>query len=164
MCDAGCGDGHDHAHSHDHGHEHGHAHAHSHDHNPAHGEEGHECGSDCGHDHSHDDHAHDHSHDDRVGSVSMRVSGGLDLDKLNDWLGGLLSEKGQDIFRMKGILNIDNSDDRFVFQGVHEMFEGVVDRKWRDDEERESKLIFIGRELVKDELEQGFLNCLVHHG
>ena len=73
--------------------------------------------------------------------------------------GGLLLEKrGQDIFRMKGVLNIRGDERRYVFHGVHMMFEGRPDRAW-GDAPRSSQLVFIGRGLDREELETGFANC-----
>ncbi len=76
----------------------------------------------------------EHMHDQSITSVGIEVDGPVDLDKINDWLGWLLREKGTEIFRMKGILNINGSENRFVFQGVHMLFDGQPDRAWRADE------------------------------
>lgn len=61
---------------------------------------------------------------------------------------------------MKGVLNIADQSERFVFQGVHMLFDGQPQRTWRADEERRSEMIFIGRNLDRNELEQGFRQCL----
>ncbi len=101
----------------------------------------------------------DHEHDDEVASVGINVPGDLDEKKLNAWLGNLLQTKGTDIFRMKGVLSIRNNPDRFVFQGVHMLFDGRPDRPW-GDEPRHNSLIFIGRHLNRAELTEGFKQCL----
>jgi G3E family GTPase len=106
-----------------------------------------------------DDH-HDHEHDDAIFSVGITIPGALDSAKLNDWLRELLMTQGPDIFRMKGVLNIKGDKRRFVFQGVHMQFDGRPDRPWRHDEERDNKLIFIGRNLDRTKLEEMFRNCL----
>ncbi|MGY6500294.1 MAG: CobW family GTP-binding protein [Acidimicrobiales bacterium] len=103
----------------------------------------------------------DHQHDQSVTSVGIDLPGEIDVDKLNDWLGHLLSTKGVDIFRMKGILAVAGDDERFVFQGVHMLFDGKPDRPWRHDERRSNRMVFIGRNLDRDELEQSFAACLV---
>jgi G3E family GTPase len=103
----------------------------------------------------------EHMHDQSITSVGIEVDGPVDLEKINDWLGWLLREKGTEIFRMKGILNIDASDNRFVFQGVHMLFDGQPDRAWEPDESRVNKMIFIGRNLDRDELNSRFRACLV---
>lgn len=101
-----------------------------------------------------------HEHDDTVGSVALSEAGELDGAKLNAWLGGLLRDHGPDIFRMKGILNIAGEDHRFVFQGVHMLFDGRQDRPWKAGESRENKLVFIGRNLEQMNLTESFRACL----
>lgn len=178
VCGSDCGR--DHAHDHDHGNQ-AHAYDHHHDENPNHGEEGHVCGSDCDHDHSHDhshdnpkhgeeghvcgtDCGHDHGpvgmHDDLVSSVSFTVKGDLRMDKLNEWMGMLVQYRGEDIYRMKGILAIEGLEEKFVFQGVHMMFDGTPMGKWAEGEERVSSMVFIGRELEADLFQEGFETCL----
>jgi G3E family GTPase len=104
-------------------------------------------------------HDHDHDHDDTVTSVAIVEPGSVDGEKLNTWLSGLLQTKGSDIFRMKGILNIAGESDRFVFQGVHMLFEGKPDRPWKADETPKNELVFIGRNLDEAELKANFLAC-----
>jgi G3E family GTPase len=101
-----------------------------------------------------------HQHDETVYSVALVAEGALDGDKLNDWLGQLLQTQGPDIFRMKGILSIAGEDNRFVFQGVHMLFEGKPERPWKDGETRKNELVFIGRNLDEAQLRQDFLACL----
>ena len=101
-----------------------------------------------------------HEHDQSVGSVGIEETRELDPKKLNAWLGDLLQSKGADIFRMKGILNVKGSADRFVFQGVHMLFEGKADRPWKPGELRRSQMIFIGRKLDREGLNAGFRRCL----
>jgi G3E family GTPase len=103
----------------------------------------------------------EHQHDQSVTSVGIEVEGPVNLEKINDWLGWLLMEKGVDIFRMKGIINVENSENRFVFQGVHMLFDGQPDRAWKPGEQRVNKMIFIGRNLDRDELNSRFRACLV---
>ncbi|MDM9384762.1 GTP-binding protein [Chlorogloeopsis sp. ULAP01] len=101
-----------------------------------------------------------HEHDETVFSVALVEQGALDGEKLNSWLGELLRTQGPDIFRMKGILNIDGEDDRFVFQGVHMIFEGKPDRPWKANETRKNELVFIGRNLDEAKLREDFLACM----
>lgn len=100
-----------------------------------------------------------HEHDDEVSSVGITMAGDLDPDRLNAWLSDLLGRKGPDIFRMKGVLSIAGEEQRFVFQGVHMLFDGRPDRPW-GEEARSNTLIFIGRNLERAELEEGFRSCL----
>ncbi len=102
----------------------------------------------------------DHEHDEAVTSVGITLPGDLHLDKLNGWLSQLLRVHGQDIFRMKGVLSVSGWDERFVFQGVHMLFDGRPDRPW-GSELRHNKMIFIGRNLDRAALERGFRACLV---
>jgi G3E family GTPase len=111
------------------------------------------------HDH-HAHHHHDHEHDQTVKSVAIVEDGEMDGTKLNEWLDHLLSSKGVDIFRMKGILNVLGEDHRFVFQGVHMIFDGRSDRPWQKNEVRKNEMVFIGRNLNATELKQGFLSCM----
>jgi G3E family GTPase len=102
-----------------------------------------------------------HEHDQTVGSVAIVESGELDGSKLNAWLGRLLQTQGPDIFRMKGILTIAGEDQRFVFQGVHMLFDGRADRLWKPGETRKNELVFIGRNLDEAQLREDFRACLV---
>ncbi|WP_228024977.1 GTP-binding protein [cf. Phormidesmis sp. LEGE 11477] len=102
-----------------------------------------------------------HEHDETVGSVALVESGEIDGQKLNNWLSQLLQTQGPDIFRMKGILNIQGEDQRFVFQGVHMLFDGRPDRPWKPEETRKNELVFIGRNLDADRLKEDFRACLV---
>jgi G3E family GTPase len=101
-----------------------------------------------------------HEHDSSVTSVAIVESGTVDGDKLNSWLGELLKTQGSDIFRMKGILNLAGEDCRFVFQGVHMLFDGTADRPWKPGETPHNELIFIGRHLDETALKAGFKACL----
>jgi G3E family GTPase len=102
-----------------------------------------------------------HEHDETVTSIAIVESGAVDGYKLNEWLGELLRTKGVDIFRLKGILNIAGEDQRFVFQGVHMLFDGKPDRPWQPSETRKNELVFIGRNLDEAELTGNFQACLV---
>jgi G3E family GTPase len=144
--------GHDHDHDHDcdchdHGHEH-HEHGH-HDHDHAH--EHHE-----GHEHKH---GLKHYHDEEMQSVALSLDGDVDPEKFLPWLNDYIQKEGASILRSKGILSFKNEPKRFVFQGVHMMLDGNVQREWRPDERRTSRVVFIGRHLKEDEIRQGFLAC-----
>ena len=102
----------------------------------------------------------DHVHSNEVSSVGITCLGDLDPDKLNAWIGGVLRNQGPDIFRMKGILSVRGEDQRYVFQGVHMLFDGRADRPW-GNEQRHNAMIFIGRNLDRAKLTQGFKACLV---
>jgi G3E family GTPase len=100
-----------------------------------------------------------HTHDETVSSVGIHVDRPVDGAKLNAWLSALLREKGTDIFRMKGILDIQGEEERFVFQGVHMLLDAQKGGAWCKAK-RGSDLVFIGRELDRAALEKGFFACL----
>ncbi|MEM9691871.1 MAG: GTP-binding protein [Myxococcota bacterium] len=101
-----------------------------------------------------------HEHDDEVGSISIEREGDVDEQKFNAWLSELLRERGVDIFRMKGFISLADELDRFVFQGVHMMFDGQPDRPW-GDAPRRNQLVFIGRNLDEQSMRRGFEACLI---
>ena len=105
-------------------------------------------------------HDHNHRHTEDIETVAVTTPGDLDGLKLSHWFRELLAEFGERIMRMKGILNLRKDPDQFVFQGVHMLFEGRPGRAWADDEERLNRLVFIGRNLDKKKITQGFMNCI----
>ena len=127
----------------------GHDHDHDHDH---HDHDGHD------HDHEHHDHHHD-LEGQGIGSVSLRA-GTLDPQKFFPWIERTTQEQGPDILRLKGILSFKDDPERYVVQGVHMIIEGDHQRKWKDDEKRESRLVVIGRKLDHAALKAGFEACL----
>ena len=136
--------------------------------NPAHGEPGHVHDDSCDHDHEHE-HEHDHgdghgarghAHADQdVRGVSLSLERPLDGRKVTEWLNGVLQAQGPDILRAKGILDVQGEDKRLVFQAVHMILEGELQREWRADERRWSRLVFIGRNLDEAALRRGFEAC-----
>ena len=131
----GAGDDHDHHHDHD-----------QHD--------------DHGHDHAHNHGGLKHYHDEEMQSVSIKTDKPLDPDKFFPWVQNLVQTEGPNILRCKGILSFKNDDDRFVFQGVHMILDGDHQRPWNKDEKRDSRLVFIGRNLPEEAIRQGFETCI----
>jgi G3E family GTPase len=128
--------------------------------NPPHGEAGHVHDEDCEHDHDHAGHDHhDHQHDDDIKGVALTFDAPLNADAVSRWLSDLLAVQGPDILRAKGILSISREDRRLVFQAVHMILEGDLQRPWRDDEVRSSRMVFIGRNLDEAKLKAGFEAC-----
>jgi G3E family GTPase len=139
-----------------------------------HGHEDHVCGPDCDHHHhdhdhhDHDHHAHDHDHHDHaapsaihdvtVQSISLRA-GEMNPKKFFPWIEKITQVQGPNILRLKGIIAFDQDDERYVVQGVHMIIEGNHQRAWKDGEKRESKLVFIGRDLDRKKIEESFLAC-----
>ncbi len=132
---------------------HGDGHDHDHDHH------------DHDHDHAHHHHAHGsggmkHYHDEHMQSVSIRTDKPLDPDKFFPWVQDLVANDGPSILRSKGILSFKDDPERFVFQGVHMILDGDHQRPWKEDEARESRIVFIGRDLPEEKIRQGFAACV----
>ena len=94
-----------------------------------------------------------------ITSVGIRLTGDLDLEKVEEWVHDLGHDWGEDMFRVKGVLSFKGVPDRVVFQGVHAVFDGQSDRPWGSDP-RVNKMVFIGRNLDKEELESGLRSCM----
>ncbi|CDZ70321.1 Cobalamin synthesis protein P47K [Neorhizobium galegae bv. orientalis] len=141
VCGPDCDHGHDH---HDHDHDH-HAHDHDHDH------------------HDHDHHHHHHGemspiHDVTVKSISLR-GGEMNPERFFPWIQKITQTDGPSILRLKGIIAFKGDEERYVVQGVHMIVEGDHQRPWKDGEKRESRLVFIGRDLDVDKIEKSFRAC-----
>ena len=100
-----------------------------------------------------------HHHDAEIGSIGIADPRPLNPDKVNDWLSYLLQSRGADILRMKGVLNFRGEPRRYVFHGVHMIFDGRLERPW-GDAPRMNRLVFIGRKLDRHEFEAGFESCV----
>jgi G3E family GTPase len=129
----------DHSHDHQHGHDHDHGHH---------------------HDHEHDHRGLKHYHDEEMQSLSLKTDKPLSADKFFPWMQELVAKDGPSILRCKGILAFKDDPDRFVLQGVHMILDGDHQRPWKDDEKRESRLVFIGRELPEEKIRKGFESCV----
>lgn len=101
-----------------------------------------------------------HEHDDTISSISIVENGIVNSNKFTTWLNQIIQVQGRNILRMKGILNVDDEERRFVCQGVHMLIDGRPGRPWKPDEIRKNEIVFIGRDLDKVTLEKGFQNCL----
>jgi G3E family GTPase len=99
---------------------------------------------------------HAHEHDDEVTSLSLMSERPMDPTLFFPWIQDVTQRFGVDIMRMKGIIAFKNDADRFVVQSVHMLLEGDHQRPWKDGEPRTSRLVFIGRNLPKDALREGF--------
>jgi len=129
-------------------------------------EHDHEHGHDHGDGHDHDQkHAHHngglkHYHDEEMQSISLKSDKPLDADKFFPWVEDLVQKEGPSILRCKGILSFKGDDERFVFQGVHMILDGDHQRPWNKDEKRESRIVFIGRNLPEKKITEGFESCI----
>jgi G3E family GTPase len=100
-----------------------------------------------------------HTHDEEVQSVALSTEKPLDPDKFFPWVNELVASQGPNILRSKGILAFADDPLRFVFQGVHMVLDGDHQREWRPEEKRDSRIVFIGRDLDAAALRQGFEAC-----
>ncbi len=132
--------------------------------------------SQCGHDHHHEhgpdcDHSHDHvqpqtvqfmkkPHTDKIQSFVFKSDRPFDSDKLESFLGGVLSVFGAKMLRYKGVLYIKGGARKVIIQGVHEMMGSDLGKPW-GSEKRETRMVFIGIDLPKDVLLGGLETCLV---
>jgi G3E family GTPase len=133
------------------GDDHGHDHDHDHDHHHDHGD---------GHHHHHHGGGLKHYHDEDMQSVALRTDKALNPDKFFPWVQDLVAKDGPSILRCKGILSFKDDPARFVFQGVHMILDGDHQRPWKEDERRDSRIVFIGRNLPEDKIRQGFESCI----
>jgi len=124
-------------------------HAHTHEHDHSHG----------GHDHV-VHHGLKHYHDEDMQSVALRTDKPLNPDKFFPWVQDLVATDGPSILRCKGILSFKDDPERFVFQGVHMILDGDHQRPWKADEVRNSRIIFIGRNLPEEKIRTGFESCV----
>jgi len=131
--------------------EHGYDHDHDHGHDHHHG---------GGHNDVHVHHGLKHYHDEDMQSVALRSDKPLNPDKFFPWVQDLVATDGPSILRCKGILNFKDDPERFVFQGVHMILDGDHQRAWGKDEERLSRLVFIGRNLPEEKIRTGFESCV----
>lgn len=122
---------------------------------------------DCGHDHAHDEHCdhpdhhhHGHVHDDAIQAFVYQSKKPFDAAKLEHYMGALTQVYGQDMLRYKGVLFVEGSPRRMIFQGVHMMMGADSGRPWGRDEQPSSKMVFIGRNLPKDVISKGLEACL----
>jgi G3E family GTPase len=132
---------HDHDHDHDHGHDHSHDH---HDHGP---------GEPC-------NHPHHHHHDDDVKSFVFRAERPFNPAKLEDFLGSVVQIYGPRMLRYKGVLHMQGTDRKVIFQGVHQLMGSDLGPQWNKDELRQSRMVFIGIDLPREVFQQGLDHCL----
>jgi G3E family GTPase len=144
--------------------DHDHDHAHEHGHDQAHKEDDHEHGEHCdhpSHQHGAEGPGHHHHHDDDVKSFVYRATRPFNPAKLEDFLGAVVQVYGPRMLRYKGVLDMDGTDRKVIFQGVHQLMGSDLGPVWPEGEPRVSKMVFIGLELPRDILVQGLDQSLV---
>ncbi|MBC7416404.1 MAG: GTP-binding protein [Herminiimonas sp.] len=135
----------------------GHA-GHDHDHAHAAGED---CTPACDGGHDHAGHAHGHAHHDEISAFMFKSDRPFSVARLDEFLGGLVQVYGPRMLRYKGVLWMDGSDRKVVFQGVHQMMGSDIGGPWGTAETRGSKMVFIGKNLPKATFIEGLEQCLV---
>ena len=95
----------------------------------------------------------------RLGALNF-LEKPLNPDKFFPWIQDLVAKDGPNILRCKGILSFKDDPERFVFQGVHMILDGDHQRAWRAGEKRESRIVFIGRNLPEEKIRAGFESCV----
>ena len=94
-----------------------------------------------------------------VASVSFISDAPLDMERFNRWISAILLEKGPDLLRTKGILHFGGKTQQFAFQAVHMLADGEFIGPWKDGSPRQSRIVFIGRNINRSELQRGFETC-----
>ena len=100
-------------------------------------------------------HSHHHRHNDAISSIVFRADRPFDGERFHDVLGSIVAAFGNDLLRYKGVLAIDDLPHRINFQGVHALMGGSPGRDWQEGEPRHSTLVFIGRNLPRELIEEG---------
>jgi len=108
-----------------------------------------------------DDPDAEHQHDSRVQSTSVKVSEEVNIAMLENWIERLITQDGANLYRYKGVMAVKGMDQKFVFQGVGMLFTGNFEGKWKPDEKRDSRFVFIGKDLDIEFLKAGFRACVV---
>ena len=110
--------------------------------------------------HDDDDHHHGHHHDDAIKAFVFQSNRAFDPAKLEEYMGTLTQVYGPDMLRYKGVLFMNGSNRRTIFQGVHMLMGADVGRPWAANEKPSSKVVFIGRNLPKEAIIKGLEACL----
>lgn len=138
-----------------------HEHAHEHEHDSGHQHDA-DCAPDCDADNAHEhQHGHAHAHQDEISAFMFKSDRPFNVARLDEFLGGLVQVYGPRMLRYKGVLWMDGSDRKIVFQGVHQMMGSDVGAAWGENEVRGSKMVFIGKTLPRDTFIEGLEQCLV---
>ena len=108
----------------------------------------------------HHEHHHGHDHKTPIASLSVELPGSINHPLFRYWLSTLLFDHSDHIYRMKGIVNIAGRDEKLIFQAVHRLFEDRPGPCWQDGEKRVSRMVFIGENIDRDFIVEGFKGCL----
>jgi len=129
-------------------------HEHHHEH---HHHDGHACGPDCDHDHDHDHHNDRNRHDDHIRSFCLSEDRPLPWEPFNDFMEELITARGADVLRVKGLMNVRESPGKpIVVHGVQHMFHPPIQLPRWPDEDHRTRLVFILRDVDKTVVEEMF--------
>jgi len=104
----------------------------------------------------------EHEHDETVSSVGVKAEGSVNMAMLESWIQRLIGEDGANLYRYKGVISVKGVDQKFIFQGVGMMFSGCFsDISWKPGEKRESRFVFIGKNLDHSMYREGFMACKI---
>ncbi len=103
---------------------------------------------------------HHHHHNNAISSFAFTTHGEFDPARLDEFFGALVQVYGEDMLRYKGLLAVTGQDHQIILQGVHMLVATNVGRPWAENEARESRIVFIGRNLPRDIFEKGLRQCI----
>jgi G3E family GTPase len=118
-------------------------------------------------DHEHSDHEHDHKghgHGTDISAYCLTVEQPLPWDAFHLWLGRVRSAVGEDLLRVKGILNLIDEPAPVVIHGVHHIFHPPVQLAAWPDADHRSRIVFITRGIDRADLEASFIEHVVRPG
>ncbi|MBW8333377.1 MAG: GTP-binding protein [Prolixibacteraceae bacterium] len=94
-----------------------------------------------------------------ITSEGFSFTGNFDVNKFGLWMQNYLYFNKETIFRVKGIVSFENTADQFIFHAVRGSYMFEVGKEWKD-EARFSKLVFIGKDISRTELERNLKQLL----
>jgi len=89
----------------------------------------------------------DHVHDPSIQALGVKLRGALSQDRLNAFFAEVLKRYPKEMYRMKGILDVKGIEERYIFHAVNCHFGGMPQGAWQPDADRESRAVFIGRDI-----------------
>jgi G3E family GTPase len=103
----------------------------------------------------------EHEHDAAIGSFALTSEHPIDMNKFMLWMNALAQEKGEDLYRTKGLFYAQGFPERVLFQSVRMLTSMKRDRLWKPDEPKLTQLVVIGRNLNREEFAEGFAKCVI---
>ncbi len=106
-------------------------------------------------------HSHEHEHHHEMATIGIQINGNFDMKKFSFWMDYFLYINQNSIYRVKGILSFEGLSRKMIFQAVKCAYVIEEGNFWQSDEERISKLIFIGKNLDKQAINDGLKELIV---